>query len=77
MMLLKIENKNDGRIRYAASRTDVKNILQLSEQSVTRVMKGVADGRGIVNTATSIVRMVEVDESSIKEICKAKEIQPE
>lgn len=67
MKLIRVENKVDGGTRYASSRNELKELLGTSEQSISRVVKGIAQGQ-IITTKNSIVRLVEIDESSIKEV---------
>ena len=67
MKLVKVENKDNGSTRYASSRNELKELLGISEQSISRVAKGISKGQ-IITTKNYIVRIVEIDESSIKEI---------
>ena len=67
MKLVKVENKEDRTTRYASSRNELKELLGISEQSISRVVKGISQGQ-IITTKNYIVRTVEIDESSIKEV---------
>ena len=67
MKLVKVENKDNGSTRYASSRNELKELLGISEQSISRIVKGISQGQ-ITTTKNYIVRIVEIDESSIKEV---------
>ena len=67
MKLVKVENKDNGTSKYVSSRIELKKTIGTSEQSISRISKILASG-GIANTKNYIVRTVEIDESSIKEV---------
>ena len=67
MKLVKVENKENGTTRYVSSRIELKEMIGTSEQSISRISRILASG-GIANTKNYIVRTVEIDESSIKEV---------
>ena len=67
MKLVKVENKDNGTTRYVSSRIELKEMIGISEQSISRISKILSSG-GIANTKNYIIRTVEIDESSIKEV---------
>ena len=67
MKLVKVENKDNGTTKYVSSRIELKEMIGISEQSISRISKILSSG-GIANTKNYIVRTVEIDESSIKEV---------
>lgn len=67
MLVVKMTNRSDGSRRYVASRSELAKILDVSKQSMSRVTKILAEG-GVANTRGYMVQMVEIDESSIKEV---------
>ena len=67
MKLVKVEKKDNGTAKYVSSRIELKEMIGISEQSISRISKILSSG-GIANTKNYIIRTVEIDESSIKEV---------
>ena len=68
MTLYKIIKKETKEKSYAKDRRDIRRITKLSEASITKMLNKLNKSDAIANTREFIIDIVEVDESSIKEI---------
>ena len=71
MTLYKLTQKETKENHYAKDRKDIRRLTNLSETSITKLLAKLRKGNCIVNTRQFIIDLVEIDETSIKEIHNA------
>ena len=68
MTLYKIIKKETKENHYAKDRKDIRRLTGLSEASITNILARLHKGNCIANTRQFMIDLVEIDETSIKEI---------
>ena len=68
MTLYRITNKQTKENHYAKDRKDIRRLTRLSETSITKLLAKINQDDAIATTRQFIIDLVEIDESSIKEI---------
>ena len=71
MTLYKLTQKETKENHYAKDRRDIRRLTNLSETSITKLLAKLRKGNCIVNTQQFMIDLVEIDETSIKEIHNA------
>ena len=71
MTLYKLTQKETKEKYYAKDRKDIRRLTNLSETSITKLLAKLRKGNAIANTHQFIIDLVEIDETSIKEIHNA------
>ena len=71
MTLYKLTQKETKENHYAKDRKDIRRLTNLSETSITKLLAKLHKGKSIANTRQFIIDLVEIDETSIKEIHNA------
>ena len=68
MTLYKLTQKETKENHYAKDRSDIRRLTGLSETSITKLLAKINQDDAIATTRQFIIYLVEIDESSIKEI---------
>ena len=68
MTLYKLTQKETKETHYAKDRRDIRRLTRLSETSITKLLAKLHQDDAIATTRQFIIDLVEIDESSIKEI---------
>ena len=71
MKLYKLTQKETKENHYAKDRRDIRRLTNLSETSITKLLAKLHKGNCIANTRQFMIDLVEIDETSIKEIHNA------